>query len=331
MSKKIKKENRYFIFDNPLELNFKYFIKRIVLFFVDIFYNLILSANNKKVKKPKKYYTSICGIFKNEALYMKEWIEYHKMIGIEHFYLYNNFSDDNYEEILSPYIKAGVVTLKDWPVKAGQISAYKDCYENYKLESHWICFLDFDEFICPYEEKQISNWLKNFEKYPSIVIYWKMFGTSGKIKREKKLVTEEFYVSWKKLVDIGKVFINTKFEFEKIYHHHIQSKTNIFSKEFFIPSVNEYGKFICFGLNRGSFLKKTTIQINHYWSKTYEEYIRKKIPRGDVFFLDREYDLEAFYYHENKNISSDYKIFRFLIQLKENMRLFKVGDLEDEN
>ena len=38
----------------------------------------------------KKYKLSICAIFKNEANYLKEWIEYHRMVGVEHFYLYNS-------------------------------------------------------------------------------------------------------------------------------------------------------------------------------------------------------------------------------------------------
>ena len=43
-------------------------------------------------KNPKKfkYSVSIVAIAKNEGIYFKEWIEYHKLIGIEHFYIYNN-------------------------------------------------------------------------------------------------------------------------------------------------------------------------------------------------------------------------------------------------
>ncbi|MGL5099839.1 MAG: glycosyltransferase family 92 protein, partial [Fusobacteriaceae bacterium] len=239
MNKKLKTENNNFIFDRPIEINFKYIIKRILLVFMDIFYHLLLMLVNKKEKEKKKYYATICGIFKNEASYMKEWIEYHKMIGVQHFYLYNNFSEDNYKEILEPYIKEGVVTLKEWPVKAGQMSAYKDCYENYKSESQWICFLDFDEFICPYEEKNICDWLKKFERYPSIVIYWKMFGTSGKINREKKLITEELTVSWEKLVDIGKVFFNTEFVIvDFVQMHTIKAQLKIINKKIKIPSMN---------------------------------------------------------------------------------------------
>ncbi len=33
---------------------------------------------------------SLCAIFKDEADYLREWIEFHRIVGVEHFYLYNN-------------------------------------------------------------------------------------------------------------------------------------------------------------------------------------------------------------------------------------------------
>ncbi len=57
-------------------------------------------------------------IFKDCASLLKEWIEYHRMVGVEHFWLYNNSSTDNYAEILKPYIKEGIIELFDWaPIK----------------------------------------------------------------------------------------------------------------------------------------------------------------------------------------------------------------------
>ena len=55
-----------------------------------------------------KHYISICCMYKNEALYLAEWIEYHRIIGVDHFYLYDNLSDDYHEAILEPYIRAGI-------------------------------------------------------------------------------------------------------------------------------------------------------------------------------------------------------------------------------
>lgn len=53
-------------------------------------------------------YLSICAIFRNEADYLKEWIEFHRLVGVEHFFLYNNFSEDAYLSILGDYIGQGL-------------------------------------------------------------------------------------------------------------------------------------------------------------------------------------------------------------------------------
>ena len=91
---------------------------------------------------------------------MKEWIEFHKIQGVEHFYLYNNNSTDNYLEVIQPYIDSKCITLVEWPYsyKPGktaewhniQNKAYMHCIENYRKESTWIAVIDLDEFLfCP--------------------------------------------------------------------------------------------------------------------------------------------------------------------------------------
>lgn len=317
-----KKEDKDFIYDREQYIGINFFIKRIKIIFYDIFVKIALFFYNiekKKEKRKKRFYVSICSIFKNEAKYFEEWLEYHVMIGVEHFYLYNNFSEDDYHKILEKYIKNGLVTLVEWPVPQGQVTAYMDCFQKNKSESQWICFLDLDEFICLYEKTDIKEWLKKYEKYPSIVVYWKMFGSTGKIKREKRLVIEEFYVSWEKITNIGKVFYNTNYELLKHNIHSVKSVIKIFGLTIKVRPINEFKKFIKGDMNRKTKNKKFTIQINHYVTKTYDEYIKNKMIKGDVFYKDYQKTSEYFYRHELKNVSCDYKIFRFLVKLKNKL------------
>ena len=55
--------------------------------------------DNNFVDKPKVF-LSVVAIAKNEAPYIKEWIEYHKLVGVERFYFYDNGSTDNTREVL---------------------------------------------------------------------------------------------------------------------------------------------------------------------------------------------------------------------------------------
>lgn len=294
----------------------KYWLKRIVMLFVDAFYNVVLTMSKKKFPH-KEHYISICGIFKNEGPYLKEWIEYHLLIGVEKIYLYNNFSSDNYKEIISKYVDSGKVELIDWPVPAGQISAYEDCYNRIKDKTDWICFLDIDEYICPISHLNIKDWLVKYEDTPSVIVYWKMFGTSGMMQRsDDTLLTESLTVSWPDLYDVGKIFLNTKYEPVSIYHHELKSKVIAFGFTIEIPSVNQFGKFVYYDINRRSNDGEHDIQINHYWSKSLSEYTLKKASSGNVFDGGEIYDMGYFLRHENMNTSVDYKIFRFMVQLK---------------
>ena len=133
---KLKKENEMFIIDRPVSHGLKYYAKYSILIVLDIFYKILLLFTYKKSPN-KKYNISICAIFKNEANYMKEWIEFHQMMGVDHFYLYNNNSADDYFSVLSQYIEKGIVTLVEWPEVPGQLTAYKNWYEKYRFETKW--------------------------------------------------------------------------------------------------------------------------------------------------------------------------------------------------
>ncbi len=62
-----------------------------------------------------KGYLSVCAIYKNEARYLAEWIEFHLLAGVEHFFLYDNNSTDDHRDVLAPYVRAGLVSVTDWP------------------------------------------------------------------------------------------------------------------------------------------------------------------------------------------------------------------------
>ena len=284
------------------------------------------NSNNKKFK----YYFILCAIFKNESNYLREWIEYHKLLGVDHILLYNNLSDDSYFNVLEEYINENYVTLIDWPYERGQISAYKDCFEKYRNDTKWIMFLDLDEFICPKYDTDIKFWAKKYEKYPAVIIYWLMFGTSGKVNfDENSLVIEQYTSCWKSVRNVGKIMFNTDFEPVNIYHHSVFCKIKLFFFSFIIPMINENFKFI---VNPGKEKcpSNGSIQINHYWSKCLDEYIRK-IEKGDIFSKENEEirkKMNFFYWHEYRNISEDKTIWRFLIELKIKMYSINLKKLE---
>lgn len=63
----------------------------------------------------KKIDLAIVTIMKNEAPYVKEWLDYHILVGVKKFYIYDNDSDDNLHDILRPYIEQGIVEYTFFP------------------------------------------------------------------------------------------------------------------------------------------------------------------------------------------------------------------------
>ena len=67
---------------------------------------------------------AVVAIMKNEGDYIKEWLDFHLKVGVEHFFIYNNDSTDDMLEILRPYEDMGVVTVVNFPGRKMQIPAY---------------------------------------------------------------------------------------------------------------------------------------------------------------------------------------------------------------
>ena len=305
-------ENKRFIIDRYYPHNTKYYRNYLKLIFKDIFIKLLFYKKN--VVKPKKYFLSILSIFKNEAPFLKEFIEYYLLMGVDHFYLYNNNSEDNYMDILEPYISKGIVTFHDWPLIPGQDAMYDHFYIEHRHETNWVSFLDLDEFICPIKDLNIPEWLKKHDKYPEVMIYWKMFGTNGKMDHDyDRLLVEQYTNSWPKLDSIGKIIWNTDYDIVEFFTG-LMHGFKVWYKGYRIPPINQFGYFVDYGIHRYS-NEELDIQCNHYWSKSYENY-KNKHKRGDAVFGKSWKTFDKFLLHENHNTSSDFSIFRFLTQLK---------------
>lgn len=268
-----------------------------------------------------QYSLSLCAIFKNEAPYLKEWIEFHKMQGVEHFFLYDNLSKDNFQEVLEPYLQRQEVTLIHWPFYYThangedwlkiQTDAYMDAIIKFGPSSDWIGFIDIDEFLfCPTGEP-LPLFLSRYEEFGGLVVNWLMFGTSGIEELPiGGLITEHLTqcappthpFNWrvKTIVKPNRVM--------GCCQPHCFKYLDLFF------AVNCDRVPMKPGLN-GPSISHDKIRINHYWTKT-ERYFRKhKIPsrkmrreKENVENLKRR--------KEDFNQTSDFAIQQFVPELK---------------
>jgi hypothetical protein len=137
-------------------------------------------------------YLSICAIFRDEGPYLREWVEFHRLVGVERFFLYDNRSTDDYRRSLEPRVADGTVAVTEWPMYPGQHAAYEHCLREHRDESRWIAFIDLDEFLFSPSKRPLPEVLAEYEKFPGIGVNRVRFGTSGHKQRPSGLVIENY-------------------------------------------------------------------------------------------------------------------------------------------
>jgi glycosyltransferase involved in cell wall biosynthesis len=140
-------------------------------------------------------YLSICAIFKDEAPYLAEWIEFHRLVGVQRFLLYDNGSSDGGREIVEPWVHTGAVSVVDCSVplaEGGQSWAYADALRRARGHTRWLAFIDLDEFLFSPGPTPLPDVLRDYEQHPGIVVNWQVYGSSGQTTADDGLVIERF-------------------------------------------------------------------------------------------------------------------------------------------
>ncbi len=267
-----------------------------------------------------KYNVSVCAIFQDEAPYLKEWIEFHRLIGVDHFYLYNHRSRDNYKEVLHPYIKLGIVELFERPKVANRIKifnrlqckCYNECLAQARKISKWVAFIDIDEYLFPTTETSLQNILKNYEGFGGVYANWRIFGTSRihKIPKNKLLIealtlctTTSFppnrYV---------KSIVRPEFALHFPNPHH-----PVYISGYFQVNTD---KIPFEGPFQSSCIQANKLRINHYWTRDEDFLKRVKIPR------QKRWGGEPIAHEilQKVNAEKDDTILRFVPALKERLK-----------
>lgn len=125
------------------------------------------------------YFFSIVVYFKNERSHLLEWILHYKNWGTDHIFMIDNGSQDNYREIINPFIKEGFITLWEEPT-LGQYQSYLKYLPIMKKKTKWLGVFDTDEFLYSKEKKNLKSVLQKIPKPIKIIsIQMKIFYPSS--------------------------------------------------------------------------------------------------------------------------------------------------------
>ncbi len=260
-----------------------------------------------------RHSVSACAIFQNEAPYFSEWLAYHFLMGVEHFYLYNNNSTDNYLEVLQPWIDREIVELRDWPNSTDpgfwgyttQPAAYRDAIKRSKGKTKWLAIIDLDEFILPMKERNIRRTLrKHYSDAAAVYVTWLQFGTGGVTVGPGESILRsltrcaQLENMWN---TIGKSIVRPDKVATCVDPHFCVLKTGIYFDGDGNPGTNV-------GIHHNKLLR-----INHYTFRDEWFFWNIKVPRCTSWSISVE---ELIKKNESFSIETDMK----MIELLDNMR-----------
>lgn len=235
--------------------------------------------------------TCICVIIKNEEEYLDEWISHHLQLGIDEIFLYEDYGSRSHLDIVKPY--GDRVHLNSIDIifnsldpnknvintgERNQIQLFNYFPQMYKEVFDWILFNDLDEFLIL--KQPLHDLLKEYDDKPGILLKWRWYGASEHINKPTgkvmdnytKYATSTFDYHW-----AYKSFINCK-KFQKWEKHLHKAEGAVFP-------LNDIGRHKAW--------------INHYFTKSWEEWKSKILERGDNFPGNRK--IEHFF-HLNRDM-----------------------------
>ncbi len=251
----------------------------------------------------------ICALAKNEHLYINEWVKHYVELGVDKIYLYDN--DDKTSPYIGNYIngkyadKIKIIDIRGMSGTCMQHTIYSSFYRKYGTTFDYCLFCDIDEFLVGIDN--IKSWLSNMNA-PQIRIKWRLFGDDNVIKRDIKVPVIDFFKQ--EVVDIpherkdqGKFIIKGHLGnifFNSCHFASVGKKP--------LPSVLPSGKPCNSTIVINEDYSEETIYLNHYMTKTLDEFIKQKLNRNDAVF--------------NKSLKLDY-FWRINKQSEEKLQYLK--------
>jgi FkbM family methyltransferase len=137
----------------------------------------------------------VCAIARNEGVYLHEWIAYHRVIGFDEVVVYDHESTDGSSELLDDLAGQGLVTRVPWSVPddvSPQRSAYEDAIARYRGRLEWMGFFDVDEFLVLVRHETIGDFLDEYADRDAIAVNWRLLGSGGQERYGPEPVIDRF-------------------------------------------------------------------------------------------------------------------------------------------
>ena len=249
-----------------------------------IYKNYLIKRKINNVNQINNIKVCICTLGKKENKYIREFISHYKKYGIDKIYLYdnNNINDENFEDIISDYIKIKYIEIFNYRGReTPQLKIYHDCYKKNNKKYDWLIFYDLDEYINLKDYTNIKQFLSENKFNNCKLIYLNCIRHTDNdlIYYDNRSLVERFpIIKWQSNMFTVKTIIRGNIKKIKFKTTHWLDRR--------IKGCNSFGQIIeptqkkKMNNNINKFKKN---YIDHYCFKSTEEYINK-INKGDAIF-----------------------------------------------
>jgi hypothetical protein len=251
----------------------------------------------------------IVTIIRYDYSYLKEFIDYHSMIGVTKFIIYNNGTETKIE---NKYPNCMIINFPGDVIKRTAYSHFTINVLN-TIEEDWILFIDLNEFLVPTKNITIQKFIEEqITTEQSIGIIKKIFSTNGHINKPDN----ETYLNY--------TLSRTTSEIKTIIHKDILKK-NINNKIF--DNLNNI-------LNSAKIIDDTNIiSINHYlrsWSELIHKIKHHKRLESHHKYVFSEFSDDGFGLSKDYIFKKDIDILKLLSIKKFKEPIIHENDDEEE-
>lgn len=262
-------------------------------------------------------YLTLVSCIKNEAPHVAEWLAYYKSIGVEKFIIYNNMSNDETEDVINDLPFRDDINLIDFnpsnPDRQGL--AFQTAKVVHGSKTEWMIFCDSDEFFMPTVKQDLREFISNYKEFSGFGATWQIYGSCGHILRPTGGVLENFLYKaqpdWdpnfhvKVIIKPAEVVSPGFTKSGYITPHMWETKYGVSDEDGDVIDYRDKGRI--------KKIKIAKIRVNHYFNRSYEDWIDKQ--RRGRATIQKKRSLDMFDIYDKNDVYDDTAL-QYLDELK---------------